>query len=56
MADEEVRTLEVFRGTVEVMLEDEFLSLDEKRLIIKLANQLGLEEDEPAKVLSLIHI
>ncbi len=54
MAEEEVRTLEVFRGTVEVMLEDEFLSLDEKRLIIKLANQLGLEEDEPAKVYEAI--
>lgn len=54
MAEEEVRTLEVFKGTVEVMLDDDFLSLDEKRLIIKLANQLGLESDEPAKVYEAI--
>ena len=54
MAEEEVRTLEVFKGTVEVMLDDDFLSLDEKRLIIKLANQLELEPDEPAKVYKAI--
>jgi hypothetical protein len=54
VADEEVLTLEVFKGTVEVMLSDDFLSLDEKRLIIKLANQLRLEEDEPAKVYEAI--
>ena len=54
MADEDVLTLDVFKGTVEVMLSDDFLSLDEKRLIIKLANQLRLEPDEPAKVYNAI--
>ena len=54
MAEDEVLTLDVFKGTVEVMLTDEFLSLDEKRLIIKLANQLGLEPDEPAMVYEAI--
>ena len=54
MADEDVLTLDVLKGTVEVMLSDDFLSLDEKRLIIKLANQLRLEPDEPAKVYNAI--
>ena len=54
MAEDEVLTLDVFKGTVEVMLTDEFLSLDEKRLIIKLANQLGLEPNEPAMVYEAI--
>ena len=54
MAEDEVLTLDVFKGTVEVMLTDEFLSLDEKRLIIKLANQLGLEPDEPGLVYEAI--
>lgn len=54
MAEDEVLTLDVFKGTVEVMLTDEFLSLDEKRLIIKLANQLGLKPNEPAMVYEAI--
>jgi predicted KAP-like P-loop ATPase len=54
VAEDEVLTLDVFKGTVEVMLTDEFLSLDEKRLIIKLANQLGLEPNEPAMVYEAI--
>ena len=54
MAEDEVLTLYVFKGTVEVMLTDEFLSLDEKRLIIKLANQLGLKPNEPAMVYEAI--
>jgi predicted KAP-like P-loop ATPase len=54
VAEDEVLTLDVFKGTVEVMLTDEFLSLDEKRLIIKLANQLGLGPDEPAMVYEAI--
>jgi len=54
VAEDEVLTLDVFKGTVEVMLTDEFLSLDEKRLIIKLANQLGLKPNEPAMVYEAI--
>ena len=54
MAEDEVLTLDVFKGTVEVMLTDEFLSLDEKRLIIKLANQLGLKPNDPAMVYEAI--
>ena len=46
--------LDVFRSTIEVMLEDGVLTREEKRLIIKLANALGLQDDEPGMIYSAI--
>ena len=40
----------MFRTTIEVMLRDGILTREEKRLIIKLANALGLSPDEPAEI------
>ncbi len=51
---ENVGALNVFRTTTEVMLRDGFLTREEKRLIIKLANALGLTPEEPAEVYSAI--
>jgi len=44
----------VFRTTIEVMLRDGVLTREEKRLIIKLANALGLSPDEPAEIYAAI--
>ena len=58
-------SLEAFHSTISVMLVDNVLTREEKRLIIKLASALGLSEDEPSQIyqairndeeLSLIHI
>lgn len=54
MAGSEVNTLEVFKGTVEVMLIDGILTREEKRLIIKLASLLELDSKEPAKAYQAI--
>ena len=54
MSGENVGALSVFRTTTEVMLRDGVLTREEKRLIIKLANSLGLTKDEPAEVYSAI--
>ena len=54
MAGSEVNTLEVFKGTVEVMLIDGILTREEKRLIIKLASLLDLDSKEPAKAYQAI--
>ena len=43
-------SLEVFYGAVDIMLRDGVLTREEKRLVIKLANILGLEGDEPKRV------
>lgn len=43
-------SLEVFQSTIEVMLVDGVLTREEKRLVIKLASALSLEEDEPSKI------
>jgi hypothetical protein len=51
---ENVGALTVFRTTVEVMLRDGVLTREEKRLIIKLANSLGLSPEEPAEIYSAI--
>jgi len=48
------RNLDVFRTTVEVMLEDGRLTREEKRLTIKLASALGLTEDQPAEIYKAI--
>ena len=44
----------MFRTTIEVMLRDGVLTREEKRLIIKLANALGLSPDEPAEIYAAI--
>ena len=54
MSGEPVGALSVFRTTTEVMLRDGVLTREEKRLIIKLANSLGLTKEEPAEVYSAI--
>ena len=54
MAGSEVNTLEVFKGTVEVMLIDGILTREEKRLVIKLASLLELDSKEPAKAYQAI--
>ena len=54
MSGEKVGALSVFRTTTEVMLRDGVLTREEKRLIIKLANSLGLTKEEPAEVYSAI--
>ena len=54
MAGDNVCALDVFRSTIEVMLEDGVLTREEKRLIIKLANALGLQDDEPGMIYSAI--
>ena len=48
MTGENVGALTVFRTTVEVMLRDGVLTW-EKRLIIKLANALGLSPESPQR-------
>ena len=54
MSGENVGALSVFRTTTEVMLRDGVLTREEKRLIIKLANSLGVTKEEPAEVYSAI--
>ena len=54
MSGESVGALSVFRTTTEVMLRDGVLTREEKRLIIKLANALGLSSEEPAEIYSAI--
>lgn len=54
MTGENVGALTVFRTTVEVMLRDGVLTREEKRLIIKLANSLGLSPEEPSEIYSAI--
>ena len=54
MSGESVGALSVFRTTTEVMLRDGVLTREEKRLIIKLANALGLSADEPAEIYAAI--
>ena len=54
MSGDNVGALRVFRSTVEVMLEDGILTREEKRLIIKLANSLGLDAEEPSQIYSAI--
>ena len=54
MSGENIGALDVFRSTTEVMLRDGVLTREEKRLIIKLANALGLSENEPADVYAAI--
>ena len=46
----ELNNIEVFKTTVQVMLEDGVLTREEKRLVIKLSSALGLSENEPGLV------
>ena len=50
MSGENIGALDVFRSTTEIMLRDGVLTREEKRLIIKLANALGLSAEEPTDV------
>jgi hypothetical protein len=54
VSGDSIGALDVFRSTTEVMLRDGILTREEKRLIIKLANALGLSDDEPAQVYNAI--
>ena len=54
MSGDSVGALDVFRSTTEVKLRDGVLTREEKRLIIKLANALGLSDNEPAMVYNAI--
>ena len=54
MSGETIGALKVFRTTTEVMLRDGVLTREEKRLIIKLANSLGLNSEEPAMIYAAI--
>tara|TARA_B100000886_G_scaffold167786_1_gene114751 strand:+ start:278 stop:751 length:474 start_codon:yes stop_codon:yes gene_type:complete len=54
VSGENIGALLVFRSTIEVMLRDGVLTREEKRLIIKLANSLGLSADEPAEIYAAI--
>lgn len=47
-------SLEAFQSTIEVMLVDGILTREEKRLVIKLASALNLDEDEPSKIYEAI--
>jgi hypothetical protein len=54
VSGDSVGGLDVFRTTIEVMLEDGILTREEKRLIIKLANALGLSQEEPGDIYAAI--
>ena len=54
VSGDSVGALDVFRTTIEVMLEDGILTREEKRLIIKLANALGLSPEEPGDIYAAI--
>lgn len=54
VSGDSIGALDVFRSTTEIMLRDGILTREEKRLIIKLANALGLSDDEPAQVYNAI--
>ncbi|MDP6870449.1 MAG: hypothetical protein QGI21_06740 [Candidatus Poseidoniaceae archaeon] len=54
MSGETIGALQVFRSTVEVMLSDGVLTREEKRLIIKLASSLGLNDEDPGRVYTAI--
>ena len=47
-------SLEAFHSTISVMLVDKVLTREEKRLIIKLASALDLNEDEPSQIYQAI--
>ena len=47
MSDPMCHSLEVFHSTISVMLVDGILTREEKRLVIKLASALGLNETQP---------
>lgn len=49
-------SLEVFQSTIEVMLVDGVLTREEKRLVIKLASALNLEEDQPSKIYEAVRL
>ena len=50
MGEPDPLDLEIFHGAVEVMLQDGILTREEKRLVIKLANLLGIGGDDPKRI------
>ena len=47
-------SLEVFHSTISVMVVDGILTREEKRLVIKLASALGLNETQPSEIYEAI--
>ena len=56
MSDPMCHSLEVFHSTISVMLVDGILTREEKRLVIKLASALGLNETQPSEIYEAIKI
>lgn len=54
MSDPMCHSLEVFHSTISVMLADGILTREEKRLVIKLASALGLNETQPSEIYEAI--
>ncbi len=54
MSDPMCHSLEVFHSTISVMLVDGILTREEKRLVIKLASALGLNETQPSEIYEAI--
>ena len=54
MSDPTCHSLEVFHSTISVMLVDGILTREEKRLVIKLASALGLNETQPSEIYEAI--
>ena len=54
MPDDVVTDISAFQGVVSIVLRDGEITREEKRLVIKLASLLGLEEDAPKQVYDAI--
>ena len=52
--DDVVTDISAFQGVVSIVLRDGEITREEKRLVIKLASLLGLEEDAPKQVYDAI--
>ena len=51
---DEITDISTFQGVVSIVLKDGEITREEKRLVIKLASLLGLEEDAPKRVYDAI--
>ena len=52
--DDVVTDISAFQGVVSIVLRDGEITREEKRLVIKLASLLGLDEDEPKRIYDAI--
>ena len=52
--DDDVTDISAFQGVVSIVLRDGEITREEKRLVIKLASLLGLDEDAPKRVYDAI--